>query len=84
MDCYVDTNTKGHIKHAFEAGTGIISNWDVMEHIFDYIFLKLGMNDVDDPVDFPIVLTEAPANLAYPRKGACDNPKSRCAMADES
>ncbi|KAL6860189.1 Nuclear actin-protein involved in chromatin remodeling [Amphichorda felina] len=67
-DCYADTTARGHIRNAFEAGTGIVSNWDVMEHVLDYIFLKLGMNDADGAIDVPIVMTEAVANLPYSRK----------------
>ncbi len=64
-DCYSDTTARGHIRNAFEAGTSIVSNWDVMEHILDYIFVKLGMNGGDGGVDMPIVMTEAVANLPY-------------------
>ncbi|KAK2606116.1 Actin-related protein 5 [Conoideocrella luteorostrata] len=68
-DCYADTTARGHIRAAFEAGTGIVSNWDVMEHVLDYVFLKLGLNDsTDGAVDVPIVMTEAVANLPYSRK----------------
>ncbi|KAI1335436.1 putative chromatin remodeling complex subunit [Xylariaceae sp. FL0016] len=67
-DCYADTTAKGHIRNAFEAGTGIVSNWDVEEHVLDWTFLKLGMNDVDGNIDMPIVMTEAVANLPYSRK----------------
>ncbi|KAG6275387.1 hypothetical protein E4U48_002141 [Claviceps purpurea] len=68
-DCYADTTARGHIRTAFEAGTGIVSNWDVMEHVLDYVFLKLGLNEsTDGAVDVPIVMTEAVANLPYSRK----------------
>lgn len=67
-DCYADTTARGHIRSAFETGTGIVSNWDVMEHVLDYIFLKLGMNQADGKIDVPIVMTEAVANLPYSRK----------------
>ncbi|QPG94769.1 hypothetical protein C2857_006935 [Epichloe festucae Fl1] len=68
-DCYADTTARGHIRTAHEAGTGIVSNWDVMEHVLDYIFLKLGLNEsTDGAVDVPIVMTEAVANLPYSRK----------------
>ncbi|KAJ3508930.1 hypothetical protein NM208_g15744 [Fusarium decemcellulare] len=67
-DCYADTTARGHIRGAFEAGTGIVSNWDVMEHVLDYIFLKLGMNESDGAIEVPIVMTEAVANLPYSRK----------------
>lgn len=67
-DCYADTTARGHIRGAFEAGTGIVSNWDVMEHVLDYVFLKLGLNESSEGVDVPIVMTEAVANLPYSRK----------------
>ncbi|CAH0048874.1 unnamed protein product [Clonostachys solani] len=67
-DCYADTTARGHIRNAFEAGTGIVSNWDAMEHVLDYLFLKLGMNDADGSIDAPVVMTEAVANLPYSRK----------------
>ncbi|KAI1325493.1 putative chromatin remodeling complex subunit [Xylariaceae sp. FL0255] len=67
-DCYADTNARGHIRNAFELGTGIVSNWDVEEHVLDWTFLKLGMNSADGSIDFPIVMTEAVANLPYSRK----------------
>ncbi|KAH8173148.1 actin domain-containing protein [Sarocladium implicatum] len=67
-DCYADTTAKSHIRNAFEVGTGIVSNWDVMEHVLDYTFLKLGMNQADGAIDVPIVMTEAVANLPYSRK----------------
>jgi actin-related protein 5 len=67
-DCYADTTARGHIRNAFEVGTGIISNWDAMEHVLDYTFLKLGMNEADGAIDVPIVMTEAVANLPYSRK----------------
>ncbi|KAK4112300.1 ARP5-like protein [Canariomyces notabilis] len=68
QDCYADTTARGHIRNAFEAGTGIISNWDVMEHVLDHVFIKLGMNGVEGGIDMPIVMTEAVANLPYSRK----------------
>lgn len=56
------------MRHAFEAGSGIVSNWDVMESILDYVFIKLGIDGHNGSVDMPIVMTEAVANLAYSRK----------------
>ncbi|CAK7227756.1 Actin-related protein 5 [Sporothrix curviconia] len=67
-DCYADTAARGHIRNAFEAGTGIVANWDVMEHILDYTFVKLGLNGTEGAVDVPVVLTEAVANFPYSRK----------------
>jgi actin-related protein 5 len=56
------------MRNAFEAGSGIVSNWDVMESILDYVFLKMGINGANGNVDMPIVMTEAVANLQYSRK----------------
>ncbi|KAI0482455.1 putative chromatin remodeling complex subunit [Xylariaceae sp. FL0804] len=67
-DCYADTTARGHIRNAFEAGTGIVCNWDVEEHVLDWTFLKLGMNNAEGNIDVPIVMTEAVANLPYSRK----------------
>lgn len=68
LDCYSDTTARGHIRNAYEQGTGIVSNWDVTEHVLDYLFLKMGMNGVEGNIDMPIVMTEAVANLPYSRK----------------
>jgi actin-related protein 5 len=67
-DVYADTTARGHMRNAFEAGSGIVSNWDVMESTLDYIFHKMGVNGSDGAVDMPIVMTEAVANLPYSRK----------------
>lgn len=67
-DVYADTTARGHMRNAFEAGTGIISNWDVMEAILDYTFIKLGIDGSNGRIDMPIVMTEAVANLPYSRK----------------
>lgn len=70
-DCYADTTARSHQRHAFEAGTGVVANWDVMEHVLDYCFLKLGMNGAEGNIDLPVVMTEAVANLPYSRKCEC-------------
>lgn len=67
-DVYADTTARGHMRNAFEAGSGIVSNWDVMESILDYIFIKMGIDGSNGAVDMPIVMTEAVANLPYSRK----------------
>jgi actin-related protein 5 len=56
------------MRNAFEAGSGTVSNWDVMESILDYVFIKLGIDGSNGGVDMPIVMTEAVANLPYSRK----------------
>ncbi|KAI1074952.1 putative chromatin remodeling complex subunit [Whalleya microplaca] len=67
-DCYADTTARGHIRYAFEPGTDVVTNWDVEEHVLDWTFLKLGMNNTEGSIDLPIVMTEAVANLPYSRK----------------
>lgn len=67
-DVYSDTTARGHLRNAFEAGSGIVSNWDVMEQILDYVFIKLGIDGQNSALDMPIVMTEAVANLPYSRK----------------
>lgn len=42
-------------------------NWDVMEGIFDYIFLKLGVEG-QGSIGRPLVITEPVANLSYTRR----------------
>jgi actin-related protein 5 len=56
------------MRNAFEAGSGIVSNWDVMESLLDYVFIKMGVEGSNGGVDVPIVMTEAVANLPYSRK----------------
>ncbi|CAG8958466.1 hypothetical protein HYFRA_00009780 [Hymenoscyphus fraxineus] len=68
QDVYSDTTARGHMRTAFEAGSGIVSNWDVMESILDYVFIKMGIDGQNGGVDMPIVMTETVANLPYSRK----------------
>lgn len=67
-DAFVDATTRGQMRNAFDNGTSIVSNWDVMEGLLDYIFLKLGIEGAEGRVDRPIVMTEPVANLTYPRR----------------
>jgi actin-related protein 5 len=66
-DAYADATTRGQIRNAFETGTSIVTNWDVMEGILDYVFIKLGV-DGEGGVGRPLVLTEPMANLPYSRR----------------
>lgn len=67
-DAYVDATTRGQLRYAFDPGSSVVGNWDVMEGVLDYIFLKLGVDGSNGSVDRPILMTEPIANLAYPRK----------------
>jgi actin-related protein 5 len=55
-DVLADTTARGHMRNAFEAGSGIVSNWDVMESLFDYVFIKMGVEGSNGGVDVPIAL----------------------------
>lgn len=57
------------MRNAFEPGTGIVTHWDTMEAVLDYIFLGMGVGEEM----VPIVMTESVANLAYSRKSRSPN-----------
>ena len=67
-DAYVDASARGQIRNAFDPGTNVVSNWDVMEGVFDHIFLKLGVDGESGGIERPVVLTEPIANLGYSRR----------------
>ncbi|KAJ2403989.1 Nuclear actin-protein involved in chromatin remodeling, partial [Coemansia sp. RSA 2530] len=54
-DVHIDPMAKASIRSAFD--NGIVTNFDVMENIFDYVFTMLGC--VDEQIAQPIVMTEA-------------------------
>ncbi|KAI4174084.1 MAG: hypothetical protein LQ343_002530 [Gyalolechia ehrenbergii] len=64
---FADATTRGQIRNAFEPGSSIVGNWDVMEGLLDYTFVSLGVSGQDGGVGRPIVMTEPVANLAYSR-----------------
>lgn len=66
-DAYADATTRGQIRQAFETHTSIPTNWDIMEGVFDYIFLKLGV-DNHGSIGRPIIITEPVANFGHCRK----------------
>ncbi|KAJ5296326.1 Glutathione-dependent formaldehyde-activating enzyme/centromere protein V [Penicillium atrosanguineum] len=67
-DAYADATTRGQIRYGFDPGSSVVGNWDVMEGVLDYVFLKLGVDGANGGVDRPILMTEPVANMAYPRK----------------
>ncbi|KAL4737774.1 hypothetical protein BDV11DRAFT_171676 [Aspergillus similis] len=67
-DAYVDATTRGQLRYAFDPGTSVVGNWDVMEGLLDYLFIKLGVDGANGGVDRPIVMTEPIANPNYPRR----------------
>ncbi|KAF2795249.1 actin-like ATPase domain-containing protein [Melanomma pulvis-pyrius CBS 109.77] len=67
-DVYSDGTARGQSKNIYEPGSNIVNNWDVLEGVLDYCFLKLGVNGQNGSIDRPIVMTEPVANLGYTRK----------------
>jgi actin-related protein 5 len=67
-DVYADGTARGQSKPIYEPGSNIINNWDAMEGVLDYIFLKMGVEGKSGRIDRPIVMTEPIANLGYSRK----------------
>ncbi|KAL8843056.1 MAG: hypothetical protein Q9205_000588 [Flavoplaca limonia] len=67
-NAYADATTRGQIRNAFEPGSSIVGNWDVMEGLLDYTFASLGVAAENGGVGRPIVMTEPVANLGYSRK----------------
>lgn len=70
-DAYADATTRGQIRNAFEPGTSVVSNWDVMEGILDHVFVSLGTDAEDGGIGRPVLMTEPVANLGYSRKSQC-------------
>ncbi|KAK6341645.1 Nuclear actin-protein involved in chromatin remodeling [Orbilia brochopaga] len=64
-DAYADSNSRSAAKNAFD--NDVVTNFDVMENILDYSFLKLGINDKGG-INHPIVMTETLCNPTYSRK----------------
>ncbi|KAJ5771092.1 uncharacterized protein N7511_003143 [Penicillium nucicola] len=67
-DAYVDATTRGQLRYGFDPGSSVVGNWDVMEGVLDYLFMKLGVDGSNGGVGRPILMTEPIANLGYPRK----------------
>ncbi|KAF2268045.1 actin-like ATPase domain-containing protein [Lojkania enalia] len=67
-DIYSDGTARGQAKNVYEPGSNIINNWDCMEGVLDYCFIKLGVDGRNGGIDRPIVMTEPVANLGYTRK----------------
>ena len=75
-DVYADGTARGQSRNIYEPGSNIINNWDVMEGVLDYCFLKLGIDGESGSIDRPIVMTEPAANLGYSRKSMQSAPGS--------
>ncbi|KAF1983698.1 actin-like ATPase domain-containing protein [Aulographum hederae CBS 113979] len=67
-DIYSDGTARGQSKNVYEPGSNIVNNWDAMEGVLDYVFVKLGLESSSGGIERPIVMTEPVANLGYTRK----------------
>jgi actin-related protein 5 len=67
-DIYSDGTSRGQAKNVYEPGSNMVNNWDVVEGVLDYIFLKMGIDGNSGGIDRPVVMTEPVANLGYTRK----------------
>ena len=70
-NAYADATTRGQIRNAFEPGTSVVGNWDVMEGVLDNIFVSLGIEGEKGGIGRPVLMTEPVANLGYSRKSTC-------------
>jgi actin-related protein 5 len=83
-DVFSDGTARGQAKNVYEPGSNIVNNWDAVEGVLDYIFVKMGI-DSRGGIDRPIVMTEPVANLGYARKSECllrDDHSDRPAMSE--
>ena len=67
-DVFADGTARGQAKSIYDPGSNIINNWDAMEGVLDYVFLKLGVNASNHGINRPLVMTESVANLPYARR----------------
>jgi actin-related protein 5 len=67
-DVFSDGTARGQAKNVYEPGSNIVNNWDAVEGVLDYIFVKMGIEGRGGGIDRPIVMTEPVANLGYARK----------------
>ncbi|KAL9057558.1 MAG: hypothetical protein Q9162_002291 [Coniocarpon cinnabarinum] len=67
-DVFADGTARGQSKNAYEPGSNIINNWDVLEGVLDYCFIKLGLEAAEGRIDRPVLMTEPVANLPYARR----------------
>jgi actin-related protein 5 len=67
-DVYSDGTARGQSKNVYEPGSNVVNNWDCMEGVLDYVFIKLGVDGRSGSIERPVVMTEPVANLGYTRK----------------
>ncbi|RPA91926.1 actin-like ATPase domain-containing protein [Choiromyces venosus 120613-1] len=65
-DVFADPNSRGQAKTPFDSN--VVSNFDQMETLLDYCFIKLGVGEGGGGVGHPVVMTEAVCVPGYNRK----------------
>lgn len=66
-DVNVDATARGHVKTVFDGN--IVSNFDALEMLLDYSFIKLGLEGgPSGGLGHPLVMTETVCNPNYSRK----------------
>lgn len=66
-DVYADAAARQQAKSPFDSS--IVSNFDALENLLDYTFLKLGVDGQSGGIGHPVVMTEAVCNPNYSRRG---------------
>lgn len=69
-EAYIDASSRSSVRTAFEGD--VVCNFDQMEHMLDYVFVKMGVKG--SSVEHDIVMTEGLCNPQYSRKGELDWP----------
>ncbi|KAH8929832.1 actin-like ATPase domain-containing protein [Atractiella rhizophila] len=69
-DCWVDAPARSAVRSAWEGD--VLLGGEVLEHLFDYMFLNLGLSSSDETMDaerieHPILMTESLGNPLYSR-----------------
>lgn len=72
-DVYADPNARGQARTPFDSN--VVSNFDQMETLLDYCFIKLGVGD-GQGVGHPLVMTEAVCNPGYSRRSMASTSSS--------
>jgi actin-related protein 5 len=65
-DVFVDATSRGQTKNVFDGN--VVSNFDALEMLLDYTFIKLGVEGNNGGLGHPLVMTEAVCNPNYSRK----------------
>ncbi|KAL7274732.1 Actin-related protein 5 [Rhizina undulata] len=65
-DVFADATSRAQAKSPFDSN--VVSNFDTMETLLDYCFIKLGIDGNNGGLGHPLVMTEAVCNPSYNRR----------------